>query len=87
MSSVNNMSQKSTTRLPKIYRQTGELLTAIDTRQKENPKEDSLTSFIKTAEEKPETVAHIPDSKEQIEALKTFQSGGISYSEMRMRCG
>ena len=29
----------------------------------------------------------LPDGKEQLEALKSFRDGGISYSEMRLRCG
>lgn len=68
-------------------KKTNDLFTEVDKRQKKNPTEDSLTNFIKTAEENPNTVSHIPDAKEQFEALKQFQTGGLSYAEMRMRCG
>lgn len=80
-------SDKKKPTTPKIIRQTGHLLQEIEKRQNENPNEDSLTSFIKTMEDKPETVEHIPDAMEQVDALKKFQSGGMSYAEMRMHCG
>ena len=73
--------------LSSVVMKTNRLFSEVDKRQKENPSEDSLTNFIKTAEENPNTVSHIPDAKEQFEAIKQFQSGGLSYAEMRMRCG
>tara|TARA_Y100000389_G_scaffold166740_1_gene171631 strand:+ start:229 stop:504 length:276 start_codon:yes stop_codon:yes gene_type:complete len=73
--------------LSSVLKKTNDLFTEVDKRQKKNPTEDSLTNFIKTAEENPNTVSHIPDAKEQFEAIKQFQTGGLSYAEMRMRCG
>tara|TARA_Y100000389_G_scaffold43586_1_gene38250 strand:- start:4826 stop:5038 length:213 start_codon:yes stop_codon:yes gene_type:complete len=53
-----------------------------------NKKEEtSLAGFIKTVEENPKMVSHIPDAKDQMEALKKFEKGEMSYAQMRMMCG
>ena len=81
------ISPDTTDELSHVLKKTNDLFTEVDKRQKKNPTEDSLTNFIKTAEENQNTVSHITDAKEQFEAIKQFQSGGMSYAEMRMRCG
>ena len=52
-----------------------------------NETKNGLSSFIKTLEDNPLLFPNISDIKEQIETLKNFQNGQISYSEMRSRCG
>jgi hypothetical protein len=52
------------------------------------PKECTLTDFVKAVDAKKESLAKtIPDIHEQIDALKLFSEGKMSYSEMRSRCG
>lgn len=53
-----------------------------------NKKEEtSLAGFIKTVEENPKMVSHIPDAKDQMEALKKWEKGEMSYAQMRIMCG
>lgn len=82
-----NQTTASEVKTPTIYRQNGDFFQQVSDRQEQNPSEDGLTAFIKVAEENPDTLSHIPDAKQQIEALKVFKSGGMSYAEMRGRCG
>tara|TARA_Y100000389_G_C17097389_1_gene334235 strand:+ start:394 stop:546 length:153 start_codon:yes stop_codon:yes gene_type:complete len=43
---------------------------------KRNKKEEtSHVGFIKTVEENPKIVSHIPDAKDQMETLKKFEKG------------
>ena len=57
----------------------------------ENPEEESsLQAFINVAEKNPGTVFPLgkpDDHKNQIDALKKFKNGQMSYAEMRYHCG
>jgi hypothetical protein len=47
----------------------------------------NLSEFINRIETTPGIRQHIPDLDDQVDALKQFQSGKMSYAEMRSRCG
>ncbi len=52
------------------------LLLMIQSNMKRNKKEEtSHVGFIKTVEENPKIVSHIPDAKDQMETLKKFEKG------------
>jgi len=57
----------------------------------ENPEEESsLQAFINVAEKNPDKVFPLgkpDDHKNQIDALKKFKNGQMSYAEMRYHCG
>ena len=49
-----------------------------------------LTAFINVAEKNPDVVFSFNkpnDHKQQVDALKKFKKGQMSYSEMRLHCG
>ena len=69
------------------------LVQAVNNKQQElknNDDSSKLTAFINIVEKKPDIVFPLgkPNNhKEQIDALKKFKNGQMSYGEMRSRCG
>ena len=65
-----------------VYKEANNIINNTINRKKQNPNESHFESFINSVEK-----SSLKDKDKQVDALKKFKNGSISYSQMRGMCG